>query len=422
MRNDNKKVRSIAIRIKAKHWFSHLFYTLFINALVLGLIVCGYILWAKDQVPENHEVIKEKLEESDSGLPEYIVYLDDDTRLVFDFDDVFKYAGPLYIGFAAWTVFVLICKAFDSGVKKSLKPLDELANRAQEISEMNFDAVSLEHLEYAISNASPEDADISISTGEREFENIEQALNNLLRRMKESEMKQTRFVSDASHELRTPIAVIQGYVNMLDRWGKEDEQVLDEAIEALKSESENMKELVEQLLFLARGDSGRNTLKMVDFDLTEIMRDVWDESAMIDADHEYVFDAANGAMLHGDIAMIKQSMRIFIQNAAKYSNKGDTIKLSVRVKGQKVMYIVQDEGIGMSEADVSHIFERFYRSDEARSSATGGTGLGLSIAKWIVDAHNGNIEVISRPDFGTRFIVSFDKRIVENSDNYSENL
>ena len=101
--------------------------------------------------------------------------------------------------------------------------------------------------------------------------------------MRESHRQQERFVSDASHELRTPIAVIQGYVNMLDRWGKDDEQVLKESIEALKNESEHMKNLVEQLLFLARGDSGRNTLHIEDLNLTEMVSDVMEESAMIDS-------------------------------------------------------------------------------------------------------------------------------------------
>ena len=112
-----------------------------------------------------------------------------------------------------------------------------------------------------------------ISTGDKDLQSIEVALNNLLARMQESKRQQARFVSDASHELRTPISVIQGYVNMLDRWGKEDEAVLNESIEALKNESDHMKDLIEQLLFLARGDSGRNTLKLVEVDLNDLVQE-----------------------------------------------------------------------------------------------------------------------------------------------------
>jgi signal transduction histidine kinase len=106
--------------------------------------------------------------------------------------------------------------------------------------------------------------------------------------------------------------------------------------------------------------------------------------------------------------MIKQSVRIYVQNAAKYSDKGNNIKLAVRKNGTKICYIVQDEGIGIAGDELSHIFERFYRSDKARNSSTGGSGLGLSIAKWIIDAHKGNVEVLSRQDIGTRITVSFD--------------
>ena len=105
--------------------------------------------------------------------------------------------------------------------------------------------------------------------------------------------------------------------------------------------------------------------------------------------------------------MIKQSIRIFVQNAAKYSSDGADITLGVMLESGYVSYMIQDEGIGMESSDVVHIFERFYRSDEARNGETGGSGLGLSIAKWIVDAHSGTIQVVSRPEVGTRFIVRF---------------
>ena len=109
----------------------------------------------------------------------------------------------------------------------------------------------------------------------------------------------------------------------------------------------------------------------------------------------------------GDVAMIKQSVRILVQNAAKYSPKGGTITFRVSERNGKACYMVQDEGIGMQDDDLKHIFEPFYRSDKARNSSTGGSGLGLSIAKWIVDAHDGKIEVLSSQDIGTRFTVWF---------------
>ena len=336
---------------------------------------------------------------------------------------------PVLLVIIALELVMLIFGIFRSGrVRRKLKPLNDLAVRAEALSGFSLDDSRLQKLEGAIERAGRNSDDIKVTTGDKELESIEIALNNLLKKMQDTQKQQSRFVSDASHELRTPISVIQGYVNMLDRWGKEDPEVLSEAIEALKNESEHMKELIEQLLFLARGDSGRNTLVFEDFDLRETMQEVWEESLMIDEKHKYVYknalpeddnetgertddiiggETAEKYIIHGDKAMVKQSVRILVQNASKYSNEGDTISLDVKKTEGGICYVVQDEGVGMTDTDVVHIFERFYRSDKARNSGTGGSGLGLSIAKWIVDAHNASVEVLSRPDFGTRFTVKF---------------
>ena len=128
--------------------------------------------------------------------------------------------------------------------------------------------------------------------------------------MRESYRTQTRFVSDASHELRTPIAVIKGYADMLDRWGKTDEKVLTESIEAIKSESEHMNYLVEQLLFLARGDNGKTKMAFADFDLAQMIREVYDEYVMIDSEHIYRCNAEGSIPACGDVSMLKQTARI----------------------------------------------------------------------------------------------------------------
>ena len=165
-----------------------------------------------------------------------------------------------------------------------------------------------------------------------------------------------------------------------------------------------MKHLVEQLLFLARGDAGRTTLSPVRVNVCEMMETVYEESLMIDEGHIYKYShPERDAYVMADEGLLKQAVRILIDNSAKYTREKDEIILSVGYtdaeRGQ--LYIqVQDTGIGMKESDVEHMFDRFYRSDEARSY--GGTGLGLSIAKWIVDRHNGHFEITSREDLGTR--------------------
>lgn len=293
-------------------------------------------------------------------------------------------------------------------VRKELRPLNQIAVRAQQLSNIAFDESKYHNLESAISNLRVDSMEKGIHMHDKELQGIETALNDLLERIRTSYKQQAQFVSDASHELRTPIAVIQGYVNMLDRWGKEDTAILEESIEAIKNESNHMQKLVEQLLFLARGDSNRQNLDMKMQDLNSIMQEVYEESLMIDENHRYRFEECGYARVYGDSDMLKQSARILIDNAAKYTKQGEEIKIRVGIwKDGSPFYGIQDNGIGMSQEDVVHVFDRFYRADSVRNSKTGGTGLGLSIAKWIVDKHQGYYDIVSREGLGTRFSVVF---------------
>ena len=271
---------------------------------------------------------------------------------------------------------------------------------------MVFDEEKFHSLEDAISKISPTSSEERIHIGDSEFKGLEDAINKLLDRMRDSYRQQARFVSDASHELRTPISVIQGYANMLDRWGKSDESVLDESIEAIKSEAENMKNLVEQLLFLARGINGKTQLTITEFSLSDMIKNVVEESKMIDDKHIYSYIKLEDVNIYGDSGLLKQTARILVENAAKYTEEGEDIILKIgRNNKGEAYFSVQDNGIGMDAEDVPHIFERFFRADTARVRKNGGTGLGLSIAKWIIDNHNGYFSVLSRKEVGTRITV-----------------
>ena len=416
----NSKMTSIARRINMSFWFKQVWGTICLDIVIVALIGGVFFKWRVDQIPETREVENVEFQTGET-YKELILIMEDSHGEVYHYP-MYQFLDYVLLPLCALFAIQgldLIGALFGTGeIRRKLKPLNDLAIKAEKLSSLPLDSSKFESLEQAIESISPNSPDAKISTGDKDLASIEVALNNLIYRMRESQKQQARFVSDASHELRTPIAVIQGYVNMLDRWGKEDESILEESIEALKHESEHMKELVEQLLFLARGENGKNTLHYSTFDLNEVIHEVWEESLMIDEEHRYEFVNDKGsaidedgkivnppAMLQGDVAMIKQSVRIFVQNAAKYSVKGATISFRVKTDGGRVCYVVQDEGIGMQGEDVVHIFEPFYRSDKARNGNTGGSGLGLSIAKWIVDAHEGKIEVLSSPDIGTRFTV-----------------
>lgn len=395
----------------------------------------------------------------------YVIIKDGKEVLSADFYGPLLVIGSVIVAFFFFGLFMelLSIRSEMSHVRKQLRPINDLALKADALSKLslediytgkidditltggningaakyegmsdqNFaDTAKLQQVEEAIEHISTdsvghtttEDGDL-VSLEDNDLKGIEQAVNNLLMRLRESYQQQARFVNDASHELRTPIAVIQGYANMLDRWGRDDPKVLDEAISAISNEADAMNRLVEQLLFLARGDSGRTTLKVEDVNLNEMMKEIYEESFMIDEKHPYKFkpyidpdksrDKAQDVdsvmdevvldplLISADPALLKQAVRILVDNAAKYTNEKDEIVLGVGKNEEGRSYLmVQDTGIGMNNSDVKHMFERFYRSDEVRSYK--GTGLGLSIAKWIVDKHKGHFEILSREGLGTR--------------------
>ena len=301
--------------------------------------------------------------------------------------------------------------------RRLMEPLERIAQTAEELSRARFDPEKLHHLEDAIGTVSPLSPDAHVSTGDQEMQGLETAINNMLARTQETYREQSRFVSDASHELRTPIAVIQGYADMLQRWGKDDETVLEEGITAIQSESSHMKKLIEQLLFLARGDNGRTQLTLEPMDLSQMLSEVYEESKMIHPDRQWRLDAARPIIVTGDADMLKQTARILVDNAVKYTKEGDKISLRTRMKDGAPCFEVQDNGIGIKQEDLAHIFDRFFRSDPARARATGGTGLGLSIAKWIVERHGGYFDVFSREEFGTRIGVVLPRKETDDTQN-----
>ena len=305
--------------------------------------------------------------------------------------------GFIFLLRLVW-LFALSFPAERRRTAEILAPLKELAVKADELSRLEFGEDKYQLLEDAITQL---DEGGKLSLRDSELVGIEAAINNLLTRIRESNRQQARFVNDASHELRTPIAVIGGYADMLERWGKDDEKVLNESIAAIRTETARMKHLVEQLLFLARGDSGKTQLQLEETDAGALLKEAYEESVMIDEDHVYRLRESGEALpVQADQGLLKQAVRILLDNAAKYTAKGDEIILSCGRQEGHVYLQVQDTGIGMAEADVEHMFERFYRADEARSFE--GTGLGLSIAKWIVDKHGGHFEIVSREELGTR--------------------
>lgn len=314
-------------------------------------------------------------------------------------------------------------------IARTLKPISALAETANSLrAESQFDPNKMAAIAFKLEgiNASRLDTRIQVDETQDELKNLAAAINGMLDRINESYRAQVRFVSDASHELRTPISVIQGYANLLDRWGKNDEKTLQESITAIKDEAANMKELVEHLLFLARGDNNTIRLQLEEVPLSELAGEVVHEMRMIDMTHHFEVRAAEIGVT-ADRSLLKQALRILVDNAIKYTDAGGNITVSTEGEGDFARLSVTDDGIGISPEIVPQIFDRFYRADESRARATGGAGLGLSIAKWIATRHGGHMEVLSRVGIGTKVMIalptagiSADPAALQAQDNKSE--
>ena len=246
---------------------------------------------------------------------------------------------------------------------------------------------------------------LNVSGAKDELKELALTFNEMMNRIEDNYNRQKQFVSDASHELRTPIAVIQGYANMLDRWGKDDREVLQESIDAIKNESENMKELIDKLLFLARHDKDTFVLQKEDISLTEILHEIAKETQIIDSSHKISFHIEGEARLYADKNCIKQAIRIFIDNALKFTPPGGEITVTLSSDGDYQAISIKDTGIGMTKEELEHIFDRFYQSEQSRTKVKGGHGLGLAIAKIIILGHQGKIRVRSKVNGGSEFTI-----------------
>lgn len=247
---------------------------------------------------------------------------------------------------------------------------------------------------------------LNVSGVKDELKDLAETFNETLDRLETSYESQKQFVSDASHELRTPIAVVQGYANMLKRWGSRNEEVLAESVEAISNEAAQMQDLVEKLLFLSRHDKKTLKLKKEVFDMGPIVEDMVKETKLVS--HERIIEAPaiQNVRVYGDKQALKQAIRVFIDNAQKYTEPGDTIRISCENQRGICVITVEDTGIGMKKKDLDNIFSRFYRADDVRDKKIEGHGLGLSIAKLIIVAHTGKIKIRTQYTKGTSFTVT----------------
>lgn len=237
--------------------------------------------------------------------------------------------------------------------------------------------------------------------------------NTTVRRQAEEQaeslhLSQQRFVSDAAHELRNPLTSIQGNLDVLVRYPDIPASDRQDILKEMQTETSQLSRLVSDMLQLARGDSGLQ-VKSERVELHRVLLQVWQEFQKKQHTHQLELGAVQPAVVQGDAERLCQLLLILLDNAASFTPQGGTIRVSQQNTPQGVRWEVTDTGVGMVEADVSRVFERFFRVDPSRhrNREVGGTGLGLSIAKWIVEQHHGSILVDSTPGEGTQVTLLF---------------
>ena len=239
-----------------------------------------------------------------------------------------------------------------------------------------------------------------------ELKTLTQIINQMLDRLENSFENQTKFVSDASHELRTPLAIIKGYAEIIKKRRFSDEEIFEESIDSIINETENMKNLVQKLLFLAKGEITKINTNFQIIEMKEFVQQIHTDTEVSSKSHKFYLEKNEEYKVEADVTLLQQAIRALIENAIKYSEENTNIYIESIIKdGKKGIVSIRDEGVGISEEDTKRIFDRFYRVDDSRTKATGGTGLGLAIVKRIVEIHKGEIEIFSELGKGTKISI-----------------
>jgi heavy metal sensor kinase len=273
-------------------------------------------------------------------------------------------------------------------VGRALAPVVQIARSAEHITLHNLN----ERLPVA-------------KTGD-ELEHLSLALNRMIERLNEAFEQNRRFLADASHELRTPLAALRGEMESVVEQARTSPELSDRAGSVLE-EVDRLAKIVDALFAISRLDAGESQQEWERFDLAPLAASTTEQMSLLAEDKKIAVacNAEGKVSVDGDRARIKQVVVNLLDNAIKYTPPGRTINLNVHARGGKAVLEVVDTGMGIPESALPHIFERFYRVDQARSRDAGGAGLGLAIVKSICAAHGGKVEVESVEGKGSRFRV-----------------
>ncbi|MGG0736978.1 HAMP domain-containing sensor histidine kinase [Niallia taxi] len=240
-----------------------------------------------------------------------------------------------------------------------------------------------------------------------EISELTTIFNHMMDRIELSFQAQKQFVEDASHELRTPISILEGHLSMLNRWGKHNPEILEESLKASLDETEKLKKLVLTLLDLTRLDHNRIDQDNLSPEMVNtIIEGAVKDFQMLHNDFKFQVQLQSSQLNGIAEQHFQQVLTILLDNAIKYSGASKEISISTSKRDKLFILKISDKGIGIPDEEIDKVFDRFYRVDKARSRGQGGTGLGLAIAKKIVDYYQGSIQLDSRIGEGTTVIIS----------------
>jgi two-component system sensor histidine kinase ArlS len=250
---------------------------------------------------------------------------------------------------------------------------------------------------------------VKVQDNHDELSNLARLFNKLMDQLEWSFQQQQQFVEDASHELRTPIAIIEGHISLLYRWGKHNPDIVDESLSVSVLELSRLKGIVNELLELSRAESEVNNMNILAIDVSYTIQYVITNFSILHSDYVFEQDLKSITNLEVKItpSHLEQILLILLDNAVKYSIQSKEISVIGKLERNKVYIEVSDKGMGVPQEDIPYLFDRFYRVDKARSREQGGTGLGLTIADRLVKRYNGEIKVYSSENLGTTVVFCF---------------
>ncbi|MCE7786613.1 HAMP domain-containing sensor histidine kinase [Staphylococcus xylosus] len=297
------------------------------------------------------------------------------------------YFIALIFGVIATFITAIISYFFSSQITK---PLILMSNKMQQIRRDGFQEK------------------VELSTNYEETDNLIATFNEMMFQLEESFNQQRQFVEDASHELRTPLQIIQGHLNLINRWGKKDAAVLEESLDISLEEMSRITKLVEELLLLTKENNNSRDGNIENVEINAEITSRIKSLKQLHEDYTFEFDAFPKPLnIKIDRYQLEQVLIIFIDNAMKYDQVNKHIHIQTKLRNKQTSIEITDHGVGIPKEDIEFIFDRFYRVDKSRSRKLGGNGLGLSIAKKIIELNHGKIQVDSVVGQYTTFKITF---------------